>query len=314
MSSTSTSTPETVPIDVSYDWRTATGTHRLCGRRVPVAPLPRLVLGAMLFLLAPGVATASEGERTVRVARVLDGDSVVLTDGTQVRYVGINAPEAGEPLSDAARTLNRTLVEGREVRVVPGPKRRDGYGRTLALVHAGDLLVNAELLRAGMAHVMIFEPLAEAELLARVEREARSARRGIWGTGGPPGPLKITAPRPRPDAGRRPSLRVVTLCNIGGRRLDLDGFVLHVAAARFGLPASTLGPGHVALVVLAKGRDRREGAGALRFYWRLAPPSDDGPIVIRLSDPAGREIDRVELSQLRTGGSTHGVRSGRQKP
>jgi micrococcal nuclease len=268
--------------------------------------IPTLTLGAVLCLLAPHAAAAGAADRTARVARVLDGDSIVLADGTQVRYLGINAPEAGEPLSDAARALNRTLVEGREVRVVPGPKPRDGYGRTLALVHAGDLLVNAELLRAGLAHVMIFEPLAEEDLFARAERDARSARRGIWSAAAP-APLRITAPRRRPGRGRRPSLRVVTLCNVAGRPIGLDGFVLHVASARFGIPPSTLAPGHVALVVLARGRDRRTGPGPLRFHWPLAPPPADGAVVIRLRDPAGKEIDRVELPPVSPG---DGRRSG----
>jgi hypothetical protein len=94
---------------------------------------------------------------------------------------------------------------------------------------------------------------------------------------------------------------VVTLCNVAGRPIGLDGFVLHVAAARFGIPPSTLAPGHVALVVLARGRDRRTGPGPLRFHWPPTQPPADGPVVIRLTDPAGREIDRVELRPVSSG-------------
>ena len=63
--------------------------------------------------------------------RVLDGDSVLLTDGNEVRYLGINADEAGDPFSEEARMFNRRLVEGKQVRLGGDRERRfhwpDGF-------------------------------------------------------------------------------------------------------------------------------------------------------------------------------------------
>ena len=60
--------------------------------------------------------------------RVIDGDTVQLTDGRLVRYVGIDTPEVRrrvgetwvldpEPFAEVAMEANRRLVEGRRVRL-----------------------------------------------------------------------------------------------------------------------------------------------------------------------------------------------------
>ena len=279
--------------------RESTGPRHHVGRASS-----RAVLLFFLLLALPVPASAGNTRPAV-IARVLDGDSVVLVDGTAVRYVGINAPEAGEPFAEAAADLNRTLVGGRTVDLVTAPRPRDGYGRLLAYVYADGRLVNAEMLRTGLAHLMIFQPLADETALAALERTARNERRGMWGAGGPVGPLKITAPRRRGGTPRsRP--RVVTLCNIGGSRLALEGFVLEIPRARFSLPVATLLPGHVALIVLAAGRDRKRGPGPLRFHWQPAWPEGDGTVTLRLRDPAGKELDRIVLVPARSSAPTAG--------
>ena len=53
------------------------------------------------------------------VIQVIDGDSIEvrLSDGTResVRYVGIDAPDEGAPLAEAAWERNSKLVQGKEV-------------------------------------------------------------------------------------------------------------------------------------------------------------------------------------------------------
>jgi endonuclease YncB( thermonuclease family) len=258
----------------------------------------RASLLAVLLLAAASAAADLAADRArdvaeLRVERVVDGDSVVLADGRQVRYVGINAPEAGEPFSKKARELNRRLVEGHVVRVVRARPRPDRYGRTLADVYAGERFVNAELLRAGMAHLFLFEPVSQEAALIAAENEARQARRGLWGRGGLTGPLRITAPRRwrAEDRTGRP-LEAITIANVASRPTDLGGHVLEVGGSRFALPAATLGRGRVALVLMRKGRDRVDGPGPLRFHW--PGPRRPGTLVLR--DSAGAVVDRVVLS------------------
>ena len=49
-----------------------------------------LLLGAAIPPLFAGFGT-----ETATVRHVVDGDSVILTDGRQIRLIGINAPELG---------------------------------------------------------------------------------------------------------------------------------------------------------------------------------------------------------------------------
>lgn len=124
------------------------------------------------------------------VAEVIDGDTVVLADGREVRLVGIQAPKLplGRkdfepwPLAEEARQALADLVQGREVTLAHGGTRSDRYGRLLAHLERGDgLWVQCEMLRHGLARVYTFHDnrAAAAELLA-CERAGRAARRGIW--------------------------------------------------------------------------------------------------------------------------------------
>ncbi|GAA5162381.1 thermonuclease [Ornithinimicrobium tianjinense] len=109
-----------------------------------------------------GGAGATDLE-TVTVRSVLDGDTVQVErpDGTtvRVRLMNIDAPETGyrtgaepECLAEQARShLGELLTRGTAVGLELGPDPRDRYGRTVALVWRGDVLVNAEMARAGLA-------------------------------------------------------------------------------------------------------------------------------------------------------------------
>lgn len=128
------------------------------------------------------------GER-VLVARVLDGDSIRLANGREVRYLGINAPEVyglnGRPMpwAEAAKAANARLVEGRYVRLVRGEGEpdRDVYGRLLRHVYRGRVWVNGRLVAMGLARVWDGKS-ADPRLarLQRLETEARRRKRGLW--------------------------------------------------------------------------------------------------------------------------------------
>ncbi|HYA02622.1 MAG TPA: thermonuclease family protein [Syntrophobacteria bacterium] len=61
------------------------------------------------------------------------------------------------------------------------PVTMDRYGRTVALVTAGDTLVNAELLRQGLHWVSTrYCDRPNCQQGKALEDEARKARRGLW--------------------------------------------------------------------------------------------------------------------------------------
>jgi micrococcal nuclease len=131
---------------------------------------------------------------TARVQRVVDGDTVLVSvDGREerVRYIGVDTPETVKPNTPvqcggkAASALNDQLVDGAEVTLRFDRELRDRYDRLLAYVYrASDgLFVNARLVRDGAARTLTIAPnTAHAPELARLQAEARDARRGLWGT------------------------------------------------------------------------------------------------------------------------------------
>lgn len=133
--------------------------------------------------LAPGWTRA-------RVLSVTDGDSIVVeVDGEvrEVRYIGIDCPEGTEALGPEATRENAELVGGKMVELERDVSETDRYGRLLRYVWVGDLLVNGELVRLGYATARAYPPdVRHQDLLARLEKEAREAGRGLWALVGQP--------------------------------------------------------------------------------------------------------------------------------
>lgn len=127
------------------------------------------------------------------VAYVLDGDSIRLADGREVRYLGIDAPERHgpdgrpAPWAEEAKAANARLVEGRRVRLFAGKGEpdRDVYGRLLRHVYRGRLWVNGHLVAMGLARARYGGSIdPRAARLQRLEADARRRGRGLWGIEG----------------------------------------------------------------------------------------------------------------------------------
>ena len=128
-----------------------------------------------------GGADPSASSQGSLVRRVIDGDTIVLANGSRVRYVGIDTPERGEPFFDEATEFNRQLVEGKRVRLLKDQSDKDRFGRLLRYVLAGDILVNAELVREGLAEAKRYEPDVKfADCFDALMQEARENQRGMW--------------------------------------------------------------------------------------------------------------------------------------
>ena len=127
----------------------------------------------------------SYGSDEVRVIRVIDGDTIEVSGGRRVRYIGVDAPEVGggpQHYGPEATGFNNSLVAGRMVTLEKDVSDVDRFGRLLRFVYADDILVNAELVREGYARAKVYPPdTGHAECFAALEREAREAKRGLWG-------------------------------------------------------------------------------------------------------------------------------------
>ena len=151
-----------------------------------------LLVVVALLVVRPweGGGDAGPAAATVRVLRVVDGDTIEIgLDGGRedLRLIGIDTPETVKPdtpvqcYGPRASAFTHGLLENRTVRVVFGVERRDVYGRLLGYVRLGDRLVNAMLVRRGLARTLTIPPNDRlAPLFDRLELEAARAGRGLW--------------------------------------------------------------------------------------------------------------------------------------
>ena len=114
------------------------------------------------------------------VIGVTDGDTIVVLTGDKeqikIRLEGIDCPEYKQDFGYKAKQATSNLCFNKEVRIEKSGV--DQYGRTLAFVYVGDICVNKELLKLGMAwHYKHYNKDPE---LARLEERARAAKIGLW--------------------------------------------------------------------------------------------------------------------------------------
>jgi len=121
--------------------------------------------------------------KKAKVERIVDGDTIVLSSGSIVRYVGITAPENNEPFEKESTEENRKLVEGKTVNLEYDNYKADKFGRILAYVFVDGKNVSVELARKGFAQVVIYQhkkPWIYLEQLSKAQDEAKKRKLGIW--------------------------------------------------------------------------------------------------------------------------------------
>jgi len=141
-----------------------------------------LLLSIIIFIIPLCACNPAPG--TATVTQVIDGDTITIDTGHRVRYIGIDTPEV-HPVAEAygmeAWQSNRNLVEGKEVRLERDTTETDKYGRLLRYVYVDNTLVNAELVKLGMAEAKAYPPDTKYQaMLEQLEEEARQAGRGMW--------------------------------------------------------------------------------------------------------------------------------------
>lgn len=228
----------------------------------------------------------------VRVERVVDGDTVILEGGQRLRVLGVNTPEKGEELYDAAARLAREMVEGREVAVRAPVQRRDSYRRLLGDVVVDGKSLREALLHAGLAHVMLIPPHdpGEAARLLEIEAGARSNRRGIWATRRFAGPLHVTSARVDGDGGCH-----ARVANVSGRAIELAGWRIRAGGAVLLLTGATIEAGRTLLVRCGDERDRGEPAGQAVMKWPDGARAMRRGATVDVVAPDGRVVDSTAV-------------------
>ena len=158
-------------------------------RRLRAVEVSAIAMRCLVAVALLALVPASVGAQ--RVERVVDGDTLVVQGVGRVRLIGVDTPETVHPsrpvefFGREASTFAKRLLEGRRVRLEYDRERTDRYGRTLAYVHLADgTFVNAEIIRQGYGHAYTRFPFRHLDRFRRLEREARAAGRGLWGSAG----------------------------------------------------------------------------------------------------------------------------------
>lgn len=131
-------------------------------------PAALLIIAAIILFINRDIVTLVRQHRRSAehvadgiVTHVIDGDTIrVSIDGCveTIRYIGINAPEVGERGHSQATEANRSLVDGKRVRMESDKQDVDRYGRKLRYVWVGKRFINRELYRQGAARIMVVKP------------------------------------------------------------------------------------------------------------------------------------------------------------
>ncbi len=181
---------------------------RKCSTLVSMGKLlkPKFSLRLTLFLLVCliisiflNIFLIYQNLERSRVTRVVDGDSLELSDGRRIRLLGLDAPEKGRCMGTEARERLKALAANRFVRLKD--EVTDDYGRILANVILHPTLyewreylwqrfiVKSESLKTPFLNgTMVMEGLARfnsvaspyKEILTQAQEKARREKRGIW--------------------------------------------------------------------------------------------------------------------------------------
>ena len=140
-----------------------------------------------LILMALCFYGLSHAQDVVRVKRVVDGDTLLLTNRERIRLIGVDTPETKHPKQPVQRygkeayLFTKKMVEGKEVRLEYDWQKRDRSGRLLAYVYLTDgTFLNAEIIKQGYGFAYTKFPFKYLEEFRQFEREARENQRGLW--------------------------------------------------------------------------------------------------------------------------------------
>jgi endonuclease YncB( thermonuclease family) len=171
------------------------------------------MLGAAIALVVLGLVGGAWNVRmqepevessAVEVVGVTDGDTVfVMHNGraAKIRLTGIDCPEMGQAFGVNARRFVSEQCFGKWVTIKE--TGTDKYGRTLGDVVLPDgTVLNQELVRAGLA--WWYRQYSHDQTLAALEKEARSAKRGLWTDADAIPPWEFRHPQVQAKAGMSP--------------------------------------------------------------------------------------------------------------
>lgn len=142
-----------------------------------------LVISALLLL---GVVPA---QGALKVAKIYDGDTVIMADGMKIRLLQIDAPELAENecfAKESKTALVNLLAKKGTVTLKADPASAsfDRYGRALRYIFVGKLNVNLEMIKIGAAAPYFYqgEKGIYSAAMLKAAQDAKFYKVGLWKT------------------------------------------------------------------------------------------------------------------------------------
>ena len=140
------------------------------------------VVGAFLIGGAPTAYAASN------VSKVVDGDTITMSNGEKVRLIQIDTPELASKECygiQAKSELSKLLNQVGEVSLTSDPNldEVDKYGRSLRYVFVGNTNLNLKLIEIGAAAPYFYrgEKGIYAAQFLKAAQTAQKRKLGMWG-------------------------------------------------------------------------------------------------------------------------------------
>ena len=157
-----------------------------------LAPLLAILLALLGFLsgsqyqktLVPAIPATPAYPSSAIVQRIIDGDTLELDTGQSVRLYGISCSGYGDPFYNEATEFTKNLAKGQTITLeYESGYESDKFDRLLVYIIVNGQNLNVELVRNGLAEVVIYEKrralIYEDELL-EAQSYAKENKLGIW--------------------------------------------------------------------------------------------------------------------------------------
>ncbi len=175
-------------------------------KRFKYLQVTALVITSIIYLGVKNYPFGKDAPEALRaglyyVTRVVDGDTIELSNHEKVRLIGVDTPEkyygdkllrdskksgkeikSIQALGAKASDFTKGLCLKKKVRLEYDVERRDRYNRTLAYVYLEDgTFVNAKIVGEGYGQIMTIPPnVRYADYFRKLEKGARDSKKGLW--------------------------------------------------------------------------------------------------------------------------------------
>ncbi|MFC2145338.1 thermonuclease family protein [Actinomycetota bacterium] len=208
------------------------------------------------------------------VVEVIDGDTIVLSNGERIRFLGMNTPEEGMYFYAEARDVLEIMILGKEVLLEKDISDYDQYGRKLRYVYHKDIFVNLEMVKRGFANIFTYPPdVKYSDKFLEAERYARENDLGLWKSSIIDTVSIDVFFNAQGNDNKNINGEFVILENIGSEILDTSNWTIKDSGTniyRFG--SYKFNPDTRIILFSGEGKDRIEDDDVWYLFWKSPRP------------------------------------------